>query len=399
MTKSTIIFIITLALITAVLGYNYFATPLLNRWEKITETKPEEVVAPVAQPTQTPQEVALAKLSSAQKVAQLIAFPYQVSKSSGETAKVITDPNLWSAQDQSLAQFQPGVVVLFGSQISTQSAQLAINQIQRDLKTATLRPLIAVDHEGGVVQRLNGVGFTKLPAWQTACQLPEAELKRLVLDSSLELAKVGVNIVLGPVVDLSQHSVWQHRTCATSEEVLPAAQLFIEIMAKAKIMAVVKHFPGLGTVSVDLHQQPATIDLDADQIQVFADLFDRYPNIGVMTGHVKITDRYDNLPCSLSAACLANFDNYYQEMLVFSDSLSMKSVLTADTSLAQLVIQAKKAGNDILIIGEQISASSAAELLTDLTSAYENDQEFKKSVDASLKQIINLKSLTTENND
>ncbi len=78
-----------------------------------------------------------------------------------------------------------------------------------------------VDHEGGSVQRLNGEGFTILPSWKRMCN-QTAELRQSSLASSAaELAAVGIDVVLAPVVDVS------HSNIVLRDRVLMAAQLLL----------------------------------------------------------------------------------------------------------------------------------------------------------------------------
>lgn len=104
-----------------------------------------------------------------------------------------------------------GGVILFSSNFSSKDQLTTlIQQIQHIRYTQQLAPaLILVDHEGGAVQRLIGESFTQLPSAGFIGRLyhntPQSALE-LIRDCALvtayELHSVGINVCLGPVLDL-----------------------------------------------------------------------------------------------------------------------------------------------------------------------------------------------------
>ncbi|MBT3511894.1 MAG: hypothetical protein HN846_02545, partial [Candidatus Pacebacteria bacterium] len=150
MPRSTIFFLLILTIIASALGYNYFARPFSNYQAaqiELTELIPEE---------EENNSESAEETFSDQDLAQLIAFPYSL------------DDNQ-STQSASLSWIklnQPGLITLFGSKVSTAAAKIATDKISSSFDDES-EPLIAVDHEGGSVQRLSGSGFTSLPSWKS----------------------------------------------------------------------------------------------------------------------------------------------------------------------------------------------------------------------------------------
>jgi beta-N-acetylhexosaminidase len=373
--KSVIFLIIILFVITILMAINYFFKPFYKEMDKIND----EIESDIEQMSELDEKIkALEQMTSAEKVAQVMAVPLVINE----------DPQ---------ATFSAGFIILFGKNIASQSAKLAVNQVLSQYHQSIFYPLIMVDHEGGVVQRLNGKGFTKLPSWQQMCNLEASESAEIFKKSAEELANVGVNIVLAPVVDLGKNSVLKSRVCEDQKKLANTAKSFIINFGQYNIMSVIKHFPGLGSITKDPHYYYEETQINADDTRMFRDLLDIFPNLGVMTAHIGVKDRFEGLPCSLSKDCLTGFVNSYPESLIFVDALDMKSVLlggvASPRSLTEVSKQAVLAGNDVLLYGEAVKPAELSEVLVGLVLEYENSEEFKLQINKSLEKIINLKKL------
>ncbi len=409
--RPTLVFIVVLALIAILLGINFFTTPFLKYFENFNQAK-----TPVGNQGADEEssaesidgvvgEALLVRLSSEQKVAQLIAYPVN----SEVLIEVETD-NLATAAAQlavqkrtetleNLKEFQPGLITIFGQKISADEAQGLIEAIDSTFSQAELPPLYAVDHEGGAVQRLSGDGFTRLDSWQQLCGADEAKRQQQLNQSAQELQALGINIVYAPVLDIDG-SVLGSRSCNNYEDLKTAAQNFIEAFGSHQIMSVIKHFPGIGSTTSDLHHQNQAIQLSAEDTQIFSDILDLYPNIGVMTAHIKLTNLLDGWPCSLSSQCLAAFPDHYPNVLIFTDALDMGALdelfsgETADptpSKLAQISIKAIEAGNNILVFGKDVQATELEQVQLALIAKYQTDELFQRQVDQSLTKLLTIK--------
>ena len=259
-------------------------------------------------------------------------------------------------------------------------------------------PLIAVDHEGGLVQRLNGEGFTKLDAWQKVVNSYSNEQQKAVFNQSArELSEVGINIVFAPVVDLASSSaVLKTRAAADMDKTYLAASNFILQFAQNGVMAVIKHFPGIGSISKDPHNAASTITLDKNDTEIFSQLLNKFKNIGVMTTHVRLENKLSGQVCSLSEECLSKFTDTYPKVLLFTDDLTMKSAKAQgdsaqEKSLGQIAVEAIKAGNNVLVFGRGTNASSLEEVVVTLQKEYEDSESFRNKVNNSVAKILELK--------
>ncbi len=380
MTRSSFTLIALLAVLAGLLGYNYFAKPF-------AQTVAEWTASPSPTPSPVPQSSTdFASLTPEQRVALVIAPPFTVSDGA-----VDQDHMTW------IQAQQPGVVTIYGDKISATKAKQAIDELNA---YDTLPPLLAVDHEGGSVQRLNGEGFTTLPSWQKLCQEPSADRQSKLLDSANELQDLGIDIVFGPVVDLSASgSALGSRTCGSNAQlVAERAGEYANIFTTKNILPVAKHFPGIGGVTRDLHDYPATITPNEEELLAYQYLLDTYPDIGVMMGHVSFKGGLNGEVCSLSRECVSGFKRLFPETLVFSDALDMKSAAVDPTasdsatvrSLSDRAIRAIAAGNNVLLFGPDVSSDELDEVFAALLDKYNNDPDIKDEIDTSAEKIFTM---------
>lgn len=410
MQRSTLIFLVVLAIFAGLLGYNYFAQPfadLANQEEPL-----------IASPSPEPQLNPLDQLTPAELVGQLIAYPLLVDDL---VAELESDGS--SAQLTWIEQNHPSSVLLFGDNLSSTSAELVelqLNQLETDTNSSFW---LMVDHEGGAVQRLSGPGFTRLPSWREMCQLEVETQNEILTDSAQELAAVGIDVVLAPVVDLASSSgQLENRACsADPTQVVARTENYLESFKAAGIMPVLKHFPGIGSVSVDLHLQFANVNLKAADLQVFEQLLNQDRSLGVMVTHVGVVEQYPDQPCSLNQDCVTDLSQYFSGVLVIADALDMmaasdfpaldnsttreilsnqgsliennsasESTAAAEInslSLAERAVAAVKAGNDLLTFGRQVRNSEMDEVVQALISEYQKQPEFAQQVKASVEKI------------
>lgn len=388
--SSTTLLILVLLVVAILAGLNYYYQPFYR--DEVPVVLQEKSVE-LEEEVLSRSEKILAELSSAQKIAQLIAFPVVVDNSSSLLNKESTS----SAVLTWISDYNPGAIIIFGQSISKNTAKKIVKEITASYDDYPLRPIFAVDHEGGSVQRLSGQGFSKLPSWQQLCQLEQDERTELLGKSAIELSTVGISLVLAPVVDQAENnSILKTRACADIDSTMIAARDYIYSFARLGIMPVIKHFPGIGGVVSDLHQAEAEINLKESELSTFKDLLSEFPNIGVMTAHVKIADKFSGKPCSLSEECLVRFSQLFPDVLLVTDALEMVSARTIAgseklMSLAEVSHTAIIAGNNLLIFGDDVELAELNEIIQVLAKEYEDSELFREKVDQSLKKIIDLK--------
>ncbi|HZO20852.1 MAG TPA: beta-N-acetylhexosaminidase [Steroidobacteraceae bacterium] len=221
--------------------------------------------------------------------------------------------------------------------------------------------IVAVDHEGGRVQRFRS-GFSLLP---TARRIghefdldPRAGLD-LARDMgwlmAAELRSCGVDISFAPCVDLDygiSEVIGERAFHSRSEVVGQLANAYVHGMREAGMAATAKHFPAHGAVVADSH---LSLPVDRRELADLAADLAPYRRLiadgltAVMAAHV-LFPAVDPAPASLSARWIRDVlrgDLRFQGV-VFSDDLSMGGAAAAAGNIVTRARQALAAGCDML---------------------------------------------------
>ena len=217
---------------------------------------------------------------------------------------------------------------------------------------------IAIDHEGGRVQRCRD-GFTRLPAmrrlgeqWDRDPQAAWLAARGIGYVLAAELRARGVDLSFTPVLDLDwgRSSVIGDRSLhADPVAVVRLAGALIEGLHRAGMAACGKHFPGHGWVEADSH---VALPVDERELEELAPDIEPYRRLeldAVMPAHV-IYRRLDPRP--------AGFSRFWTGMLrnqlgfngvIFSDDLSMAGASVAG-GICERCTAAWDAGCDLLLV-------------------------------------------------
>jgi beta-N-acetylhexosaminidase len=272
----------------------------------------------------------------------------------------IGGPDLTSEDVRVLSHPMVGSVILFSRNYRDPGQLAALTAAIRDIRSPHL--LIAVDHEGGRVQRFRD-GFTRLPASRLLGRRFAAERRKgLNLAQSVgwlmaaELRTVGVDFSFAPCIDLDYgvSEIIGDRAFNSDADVVAALGVaYMTGMRDAGMAACAKHFPGHGAVVADSHtdlpvDRRAFVDMEAD-LRPYR-LMIQNNVASIMAAHV-VYPVIDQLPASLSRRWIT--DILRGEMgfhgCVFADDLSMAGA-AACGGILQRVKLAFAAGCDVLPI-------------------------------------------------
>ena len=234
-----------------------------------------------------------------------------------------------TAEDRHLLrQPQVGGLILFARNIESP-------QQVRELSAAirTLRPdlLLAVDQEGGRVQRLRQ-GFVRLPAMRALADNVNAEAlaEHCGWLMATEVLAVGLDLSFAPVLDLDHQRsaiVGSRAFEGDAQRATALAGAFIRGMSAAGMAATGKHFPGHGWAEADSHVAIPVDERSLEQIrawdlQPFAHLSRQLA--AVMPAHV-IYPQVDAQPAGFSRRWLQDIlrGELKFDGVIFSDDLSM----------------------------------------------------------------------------
>ncbi len=222
--------------------------------------------------------------------------------------------------------------------------------------------LIAVDHEGGRVQRFRE-GFTHLPAMAKLGQVYDKYPEHAVEQAfscgwilAAELLAIDVDFSFTPVLDLdygNSSAIGDRAFHSSPEVVIELAGSLIKGLHEAGMKCVGKHFPGHGHVEIDSH-----IDLPIDvrsmnEIEYDILCFKRLINMGldaVMTAHV-LYPQVDDKPSSFSSIWIKDILKTQLGFsgIVFTDDLSMQGA-NFIKNIAERVHLSLESGCDMALI-------------------------------------------------
>ncbi len=253
-----------------------------------------------------------------------------------------------------------GGVILFTRNF-TDSEQLSA--LVSAIHAARSPPLIvAVDHEGGRVQRFRDP-FSPLPsarrighALDVDGRAGPALARRMGWLMAAELRAHGVDISFAPCVDLDyglNAAIGDRAFHARADAVSQLAIAYVHGMRDAGMAATAKHFPGHGAVRADTHHALAVdrrelADLTED-LTPYRRLIDNgLP--GVMMAHVKFP-AVDERPASSSSRWISGVlrGGMHFQGAVFSDDMSMAGA-AAERDIVARAERALSAGCDMLLV-------------------------------------------------
>lgn len=266
-----------------------------------------------------------------------------------------------------------GGLILFSRNYESPRQLLELTAAIREVRPNLL---IAVDQEGGRVQRLKA-GFLELPALRLIGELyesnPEQGLKMAKVCGWAMAAEVvhhGIDFSFAPVLDLftlGSEVIKERAFAADFETVSILAQAYVQGMNEAGMAATGKHFPGHGTVVADSHFELPVDSRSAETIlqtdyQAFARSIDFLG--AIMPAHVKYPDLDDDC---------AGYSSFWIEQklrgelgfegVVFSDDLTMTAAHSAGSVCVRADLALAAGCDMVLVCNDAVGATEVADYL------------------------------------
>ena len=255
---------------------------------------------------------------------------------------------LTPAEKERLRHPLVGAVILFTRNFANRAQLMALTKSIHQLRHPAL--LIAVDHEGGRVQRFRTDGFTALPAMgKLGAFWNEQPLEAMRMATEVgfvlgaELRACGVDLSFTPVLDLDYgvSKVIGDRALSRDPRVVAMlARALVQGLSLAGMSACGKHFPGHGAVAADSHHEiprdkrslKRILEEDAAPYQWLGDQV----IASVMPAHV-IYSKVDDQPAGFSKRWVQDIlrTQLQYDGVVFSDDLTMEGASVAGDILAR----------------------------------------------------------------
>jgi beta-N-acetylhexosaminidase len=260
---------------------------------------------------------------------------------------------------QALVAGERGGAVLFARNLTGDPIQCAeLAGVIAANSALELPPLIAIDQEGGRVQRLRAP-ILQLPPMRTLGLTRDAGLVRDAAEAlGHQLAALGITMNFAPVMDLdtcAENPIIGDRSFGRDGAIVEElGRAVAEGLRAASVLSCAKHFPGHGDTTKDSHLDLPVVTLERDEVvRVHAGPFLRAPVVhdAIMTAHVVYTALDRDLPATLSRAVLALARGGASAWggCIISDDLEMKAI--ADRyPIEESAVRAIEAGCDALLI-------------------------------------------------
>jgi beta-N-acetylhexosaminidase len=337
--------------------------------------------APSREPMRCTQDSAIAQLPMRRRLAQLIMVGVDARGPQQALAAVTSE--------------QVGGIFLAGSATGLLSDK-ALQQVQ---DTAALPVAVAVDDEGGRVQRIDALDGQLPSARWMAANLPIEQVHELAVKRGHQLRARGVTIDFAPTVDVSSqpnNAVIGDRSFSSDPQIVTRyASAFAQGLRAAGVLPVFKHFPGHGRATGDSHRgavsTPPLTELHELDLLPYRQLLDGQP-AAVMVGHLDVPRLTEpGTPASISPAALALLrDQLRFNGMVFTDDLKAMAAITDRLDLPEAVRRSLAAGVDMAL---WITTDRLAEVLDHLEQAVASKSLPEPRVNEAVAHVLTAKAV------
>jgi beta-N-acetylhexosaminidase len=337
-------------------------------------------------PTSDAQHV-LAAMTLRDRVGQLLMVDCSTTGVSSATSSAIT-------------QYRVGSVILDGTSYAGVQETRAVTDELRGLAPRRAELFIATDQEGGIVQRLQGPGFTRIVSAVNQGNIGPAALQGYARGWGAQLRQAGVNVNLAPVLDTVPAGFGPNppigdldRQYGSTPAAVSAHGLaVVRGMTSAGIDVTVKHFPGLGRVSGNTDTTGGVRDTVTTRDDAYLAPFRAAINAGVpfVMMSTAIYSRIDpGVPAAFSRPIVTGLlrgDLGFHGVIISDDIGAAAQV--ANYSPGERAVAFVAAGGDMVLT---VNANQAAEMTSALVQRARSSTAFRRLVDAAALRVLQAK--------
>ncbi|MDQ2797742.1 MAG: glycoside hydrolase family 3 protein, partial [Actinomycetota bacterium] len=304
------------------------------------------------------------------------------------------------ATSTAVTKYAVGSVILDGTSYGGMRATQAVTSELQAIAPTHVGLFVATDQEGGIVQRLRGPGFTRIPSGVEQGGMSSGALRRDAEQWGTELRAAGVNVDLAPVLDVVPPGGGANPPIgdldrqygSTPNAVTSHGLAYARGMSAAGIDVTVKHFPGLGRVSANTDATSGVTDsvttADDPNLAPFrAAIKDHVPFVMISTA---IYSRIDaNNPAAFSTRIVTDLLRHQFGFggVIISDDVGAAAQVSG-YSPGQRAVKFVDAGGDMVLT---VVAGQAQEMTSALLSRAQSDPAFKQKVDAAALRVLQAK--------
>ncbi|WP_218713108.1 glycoside hydrolase family 3 N-terminal domain-containing protein [Arthrobacter sp. BF1] len=348
----------------------------------------------VPQPLTPAQQ--LARMSMAQRVGQLFMVDASATGASAATLSTLSNNHV-------------GNVYLSGrSSAGTAATAAVVRRMSATVNgttTGNVKLLVATDQEGGYVQVLSGPGFSTIPTGLSQGALAPATLQSYAKTWGSQLAAAGLNMNLAPVLDTVPSAAfapynlpigyYEREYGYTPQTVSSHGNAFAAGMRQAAIVPTVKHFPGLGRVTLNTDTSANVHDPTTTRTDPYLQPFRDAINQGVRV--VMVSSAYYD---RIDSSTIAPFSRTIMGGMLRGD-LGFTGVILSDDlcaakqlspwSLANRALNFFNAGGTMLLCA---SPQDTTVMYQTVLNAAHTNASFAAAVNAAAAKVLTLKAAT-----
>ena len=259
-------------------------------------------------------------------------------------------------------------------------------------------PFIAVDQEGGYVNRMRNLTSDLWSQKKIAGSFSISEAEKIYAAQSRQMKNLGFNVNLAPVVEIETEEnkdFLDTRSFGSLSDVLSYGKIAIDAYEKNKIATVLKHFPG--NSNSDPHTGLPELVLTKNELD---DYLSPFKNLlpfssAVLMSHARVSVSDDEnysesgVPCCLSKYWVSEVLKKQMGFsgLVLSDDIFMAALSKNGYPPEKACVGVIEAGIDVIML----SGKKFSSVLEFLAAKVEEDQNFSDKLDRAVKNVINFK--------
>ena len=255
-------------------------------------------------------------------------------------------------------KYNLGGYILFGRDFKGKTKDAVVKNIQECQSASAIAMFIAVDEEGGTVNRVSAnKNFRKYPFASPQYLYKHGGMERIKSDAKEKselLKSIGINLNFAPVADISMNKndfIYKRSFAKSPAETAEYVKSVVSVMNEARMGSVLKHFPGYGNnkdTHTDLvHDKRPMEKFKSEDFLPFKAGIDAKATM-VLVSHNIVEAMDKNAPASISPAVHKILrDELHFDGVIITDDLAMQGVkkFVGEKNAAVLAL---KAGADML---------------------------------------------------
>jgi len=342
-----------------------------------------------AQPTLTPQgyiNLILQHMTLDEKLGQMIIVRFVGPTYSLDLSTMIS-------------QYNVGAVLILAANNNISGKGQLKDLIRQMQKNSPIPLAIAIDQEGGTVDRLIGLDGPRPAAATIGASNDPRKAWAAGIQDAKDLSSYGINLNLAPVVDVTNvyNSQLYLRTYGnTAAIVTRMAEAYLQgLQQSGKVLGTLKHFPGLGDVGTDPHLgvpylSRSRSELEAIDWAPYRALVQQGNVYSVMVTHEIVQAVDSSEPSSLSSKLVTDIlrNELGFQGVIMTDSLTMQGIAAYYTE-AEAAVLAIEAGDDLLM--GPTSPHDVAAMIVGMKQALTTGEISLERINDSVRRILMLK--------